>query len=143
MITEDQVYKQAEIEGWGIFNGDTEIQTLDLGPEEGPNKGVPQFATDQAALCHVLARAAEGSELHKKALEMIGYEPDAADGPLYQLEIIETIQRTRIYVVEAKDATEAEEKARVGITIEEQGDELQILGRKIVAGPTLLTHQQG
>lgn len=143
MITEDQVYKQAEIEGWGIFNEDTEIQTLDMGPDEGPNAGIPQFATDHAALCHVLARAAEGSELHQKALEMIGYQPDPADLPLFQLEIIETIQRTRIYVIEAKDAEEAAEKARVGLTVEESGDDLQILGRKIVDGPTLLTQQHG
>jgi hypothetical protein len=61
----------ADREGWNIFNtrgsasGNFQIQKDD---EAG------KFATDPDAWIHVRRKAAEGSELHKKALEIVKLE---------------------------------------------------------------------
>ncbi|WPE19908.1 hypothetical protein [Shinella zoogloeoides] len=59
---------QAITEGWAIFECD--------GSENGPFQAMKDddqdvFATDDEVFVHIVARAAEGSEYHLKALEFL------------------------------------------------------------------------
>ena len=64
----------AHAEGWTISDGDprcpgdvhVELQRIDA-PEQGP----PAFADDAEAWAYVVARARQGSALHRQALAMV------------------------------------------------------------------------
>jgi len=57
----------ATAEGWNIFDSDErglEIERIDC-PDD---RDEPAFDCDDAAVAHCVRRAAEGSEMHKRAL---------------------------------------------------------------------------
>lgn len=71
---EDQIAARAE--GWGIFDCEApehppcELQRIDF-PDDGSE---PVFSGDEGAWRHVVRRASEGSDLHRRALAVLAAE---------------------------------------------------------------------
>ena len=60
----------ARAEGWAIYDADGGLEIEKNDTSDAPYEGAPEFKDDAEALAHVERRAAAGSELHRRALEI-------------------------------------------------------------------------